>query len=91
MTEKYYAFSCMRSVYIIDDIISETDHFIISKHHGRMKKITNDSAILDTFEDAKQWLIDHETGELKKTLDEAARLQKSISHLKEIECATGRY
>ena len=64
MTEKYYAFSCMRLVYIIDDIISETDHFIISKHHGRMKKITNDSAILDTFEDAKQWLIDHETGEV---------------------------
>ena len=55
MTEKYYAFSCMRLIYIIDDIISETDHFIISKHHGRMKKITNDSAILDTFEDAKQW------------------------------------
>ena len=76
MTEKYYAF--LRSVYTIDDVIAETDHFIISKHHGRIKKITNDSAILDTFEDAKQWLIDHETGELKKTLDEAARLQKSI-------------
>lgn len=91
MTDKYYARAYLHSIYIIDDITSETDHFIISKHHGRMKKITDDSAIFDTFEDAKQWLIDHETAELKKAIDEAARLRKSISCLNEIECVTGRY
>ena len=65
--------------------------FSFSKHHGRVKKITNDSAILDTFEDAKQWLIDRETAELKKAVNEVTRLRKSISYLNKIEHVTGRY
>ena len=65
MTEKYYAF--LRSVYTIDDVISETDHYIISERRGRMKKITDNSAILDTFEDAKQWLIDHENRRVEES------------------------
>lgn len=89
MKTKYRAWRS--DIYIIDDVESETDHYITSKQRGRIKKFTDGSAIFDTFEDAKQWLIDHETGELKKALDEAARLQKSISRLKEIECAMGRY
>jgi len=72
-------------VYIIDDVESETDHYITSKQRGRIKKFTDGSAIFDTFEDAKEWLLDmkdQEVAGLLTRVEAVKKIKTEISALK---------
>jgi hypothetical protein len=72
-------------VYMIDDVESETDHYITSKQRGRIKKFTDGSAIFDTFEDAKEWLLDmkdQEVAGLLTRVEAVKKIKTDISSLK---------
>lgn len=72
-------------VYMIDDIESETDHYITSKQRGRIKKFTDGSAIFDTFEEAKEWLLnmkDLEIAGLLTRVEAVKKIKTEISALK---------
>jgi hypothetical protein len=72
-------------VYMIDDVESETDHYITSKQRGRIKKFTDGSAIFDTFEDAKEWLLDmkdQEVAGLLTRVEAVKKIKTEISALK---------
>jgi len=74
-------------VYIIDDVESETDHYITSKQRGRIKKFTDGSAIFDTFEDAKEWLLDmkdQEVAGLLTRVEAVKKIKTEISALKTV-------
>ena len=83
MKTKYRAWRS--DIYIIDDVESETDHYITSKQRGRIKKFTDGSAIFDTFEDAKEWLIDmkdQEVAGLLTRVEAVKKIKTEISALK---------
>lgn len=72
-------------VYMIDDVESETDHYITSKRRGKIKKFTDGSAIFDTFEDAKEWLLDmkdQEVAGLLTRVEAVKKIKTEISALK---------
>lgn len=83
MKTKYLAWRS--DIYIIDDVESETDHYITSKQRGRIKKFTDGSAIFDTFEDAKEWLLDmkdQEVAGLLTRVEAVKKIKTEISALK---------
>ena len=83
MKTKYRAWRS--DIYIIDDVESETDHYITSKQRGRIKKFTDSSAIFDTFEDAKEWLLDmkdQEVAGLLTRVEAVKKIKTEISALK---------
>jgi len=83
MKTKYRAWRS--DIYIIDDVESETDHYITSKQRGRIKKFTDGSAIFDTFEDAKEWLLDmkdQEVAGLLTRVEAVKKIKTDISSLK---------
>ncbi|WP_333640974.1 hypothetical protein [Mesotoga prima] len=83
MKTKYRAWRS--DIYIIDDVESETDHYITSKQRGRIKKFTDGSAIFDTFEDAKEWLLDmkdQEVAGLLTRVEAVKKIKTEISALK---------
>jgi len=84
---KYYAW--LDNIYMIDDVICETDHYVITKARGRIKKRTDNSTILDTFEDAKKWLINREVIKLAETLNQADNIKHRIADIENLKSPKG--
>ena len=82
MKYKYIAWRAFRDVRIID-IISETDHYVTDSNGRKHKKISDDRSIFDTFEEAKQWLLDKEESDLRKATETISSIKEHIkrSHL----------
>lgn len=74
-------------VYMIDDVESETDHYITSKQRGRIKKFTDGSAIFDTFEDAKEWLLDMKDQEIAGLLTRVEAVKKIKTEISALKTA----
>ena len=88
MKYKYIAWRAFRDVRIID-IISETDHYVTDSNGRKHKKISDDRSIFDTFEEAKQWLLDKEEADLRKATETISSIKEHIkrSHLPTNELA----
>ena len=85
MKTKYRAWRS--DIYIIDDVESETDHYITSKQRGRIKKFTDGSAIFDTFEDAKEWLLDMKDQEIAGLLTRVEAVKKIKTEISALKTA----
>ena len=77
MKYKYIAWRAFRDVRIID-IISETDHYVTDSNGRKHKKISDDRSIFDTFEEAKQWLLDKEEADLRKATETISGIKEHI-------------
>ena len=87
---KYYAWFVGR-IYTINDVKSESDHYITTKHNRRIKKVTDTSAVFDTFEEAKQWLLDKNDDDINKLQSMIEGLKKSRADISNIKHAQGTY
>lgn len=66
------------------DVISESEHYVFLPH-GREAKLTSTSAYLNTFEEAKSWLLSQKQKELQKVFDEACRIAQQIRDIEKLE------
>ena len=66
------------------DVISESEHYVFFPH-GREAKLTSTSAYMDTFEEAKSWLLSQKQKELQKVFDEACRIAQQIEDIKKLK------
>jgi hypothetical protein len=70
------------------DVISESEHYVFLPH-GREAKLTSTSAYLDTFEEARSWLLSKKQEELQKVFDEACRIAQEVEDIKNLETTSG--
>ena len=86
---KYYAW--LNDIYLIDDVVSETNHYITTATNNRLKKMTQDSAIFDTFEEAKEWLINTNQIKMNNIFDQVKRMSDRIEEIKNIKVPKRRW
>ena len=90
MKYKYIAWRAFRDVRIID-IISETDHYVTDSNGQKRKKISDDRSIFDTFEEAKQWLLDKEEADLRKATETISRIKEYIKRIEALDKASKKW
>lgn len=66
------------------EVESETAHYVTIKGGRREKKLTEDAAIFDTFEEARDWLVEQEERELLDTLIRSHETGAEIRRLKSL-------
>ena len=90
MKYKYIAWRAFRDVRIID-IISETDHYVTDSNGRKHKKISDDRSIFDTFEEAKQWLLDKEEADLRKATETISGIKEHIKRIEALDKASKKW
>ena len=90
MKYKYLAWRVFRDIRIID-IISETDHYVTDSNGRKHKKISDDRSIFDTFEEAKQWLLDKEEADLRKATKTISSINEHIKHIEALDKASKKW
>jgi hypothetical protein len=90
MKYKYIAWRAFRDVRIID-IISETDHYVTDSNGRKYKKISDDRSIFDTFEEAKQWLLDKEEADLQKATETISGIKEYIKRIEALDKASKKW
>ena len=90
MKYKYIAWRAFRDVRIID-IISETDHYVTDSNGQKRKKISDDMSIFDTFEEAKQWLLDKEEADLRKATKTISSIKEHIKRIEALDKASKKW
>ena len=66
------------------DIISESEHYVFLPH-GREAKLTSTSAYMDTFEEAKSWLLSKKREELQNLQNKSDRISDQIRDIEKLE------
>lgn len=90
MKYKYIAWRAFRDVRIID-IISETDHYVTASNGRKHKKISDDRSIFDTFEEAKQWLLDKEEADLQKATETISGIKEYTKRIEALDKASKKW
>lgn len=90
MKYKYIAWRAFRDIRIID-IISETDHYVTDSNGRKYKKISDDRSIFDTFEEAKQWLLDKEEADLRKATETISSIKEHIKRIEALDKTSGEW
>lgn len=70
------------------DVISESEHYVFLPH-GREAKLTSTSAYLDTFEEARSWLLSKKQEELQKVFNKIYHIAQEIKDIKNLETTSG--
>ena len=90
MKYKYIAWRAFRDVRIID-IISETDQYVTDNNGRKHKKISDNRSIFDTFEEAKEWLINTNQIKMNNIFDQVKRMSDRIEEIKNIKVPKRRW
>ena len=90
MTQKYIALVICSEIRTVE-IVSETAHYVTRVSGNREKKLSEDRAICDSFEEAKLWLLTEKEAELQKVFDEACRIAKQIKDIENLETTSGEW
>ncbi len=84
MKYKYLAWRAFRDIRLIN-IVSETDHYITTADGRKLKKITDGMSVFDTFEEAKQWLLEKEEFDLQRAIDSVSKIREYIERIKTLD------